>query len=463
MRSMLPRALRWFALAGLLSVLGAWAFPSATRACSCTRQSVTEALEKAAVVFEGTTLASYEGWSRQQVLRVEKVYKGRDRLGQLAGVTVLGKGSSCAMKLQHGQRYIVYGQARGHALTVSMCSRTKLISSAEEDLRMLEPAEFRRNFDLQPTPDRDWLEVSLSPDWALPDGRLQKLEISVKPTATMPRVPIAAVLALDLSVTGTQRARVVEVARATIDALPNGAYLSIVGLSAPNVEVLGSTAIDERSRADMHAKIDALPTGKPAVLGPSGWLAAARVGDAPFEAAARLMVIASAGGAEDEKLSAEERDKRLANAAERIRYHNVDVSVFSVDDAAGKKNLGILTDASKGRFHSDSEDVEAAIAADVARMQRVVGGLATLELTTHGGADIVGARGLHMRRSRRLAHVLIGNLVEGESTTRTLFLDIPDSFEVDDPLVSVRLRYLDPSGTSAQAFETVDLGWNGPP
>lgn len=463
MRSMLPRALRWFALAGFLSVLGACVLPSMAQACSCSRRSTAEALKDAAVVFEGTTLATYEGWSRLQVLRVEKVYKGHDRLGQLAGVTVLGKGSSSAMWLEHGTRYLIYAQARGHALTVSMCSRTKPMSQAEEDLRVLEPKEFRSNFDLAPTPDRDWLKVTLAPDWAFETGRMQRLELRVEPSSNLPRVPIAAVLAVDLSVTGGQRARVVDVARATIDALPNGAHLAIVGLAAPNVVLFESTPIDERTRADMHAAIDALPTGKPTTLANAAWLAAGHVEHAPFDAAARFMVVASAGGAKDEKLTVDEQCNRLSSAASRIRHEYTEVSAFSLDDKVGAKNLELLADGTGGRFHAASVDVEAAIADDVGRWQRVVGGLATVELKTHGGVEIVGARGLVQPGSRRLGEVQIGNLFDGETISRSLYLDIPDSLEVDDPLVSVRLRYLDPKGTSAQAVEEVELGWSGPP
>jgi len=323
--------------------------------------------------------------SRLQVLRVEKVYKGHDRLGQLGGVTVLGKGSSCAMRLVHGTRYLIYAQARGHALTLSMCSRTKPMSQAEEDLRILEPREFRRNFDLAPTPDRDWLKVTLAPDWAFETGRVQRLELRVEPTSSVPRVPIAA------------------------------------------------------------------------------WLAAGHVEHAPFDAAARFMVVASAGGATDEKLTVDEQCNRLSSAASRIRHESTEVSAFSVDDKVGAKNLELLADGTGGGFHAASVDVESAIADDVARWQRVVGGLATVELETHGGVEIVGARGLVQRGSRRLGEVHIGSLFDGETITRSLYLDIPEGLEVDDPLVSVRLRYLDPKGTSAQAIEEVELGWSGPP
>jgi len=462
MRSMLPRALRWFALVGLLSVVGSFAFPSTAEACSCRRRSVADAVKDAAVVFEGTSLASYEGRSRQQVLRVEKVYKGQDRLGQLAGVSVLGKDTSCEMTLQLGKRYLVYAHARGHALTVALCSRTKEIASADEDLDVLEAAAFRRRFDLTPTPDRDWLGVELAPAWAFPEGRVRRVEVTVEPTGTPPTVPISAVLAVDLSVTGAQRTRAVEVARATIDAMPNGAHLAIVGLAAPNVVLLESTAVDEHSRADMHAKLDALPTGKPTPLASSAWLAAAQASHAPFEAAARFVVVASAGGSEDAKQTAEERARRLERAANRIRHEYTEVTTFSLDDTTGARNLETLAEVTKGRFHSASVDVQDAVATDIARWRRVVGGLAMVELELHGDAEIVGAQELSLRRSRKLGQIHIGNLFAAQAVTRTLYLDIPEGLEPGAPVVSVRLRYLDPSGTSAQAVETVELEWSEP-
>ena len=459
MREMLPRAGRWIAL---LSVLGALAVPRTARACSCTRRSVAEAVKDAVAVFEGTALATYEGWSRTQVLRVERVYKGRDRLGQLAGVDVLGKGNSCGMTLQHGTRYLVYARGRGHSLTVSRCSRTATIDSADEDLHVLEAPKYRRNFDLRPTPDRDWLKVALEPDWTFDTGRVQRLEITVEPTKSTPRVPIAAVLALDLSTTGAERDRVVTVARTTIDALPNGAHLAIVGLSAPNVPLVESTAIDEQTRADMHATLDKLPNGKPTTLHASVWLASTHVDHAPFEAAAKFMIVAATGMARDAKLSANEQRTRLESAASRIHGQFTRVDVFAVDKA-GAKDLELLADLTQGRFHDAGADIESAVADDVARWQRVVGGLATVELVAHGGAQLVGAYGVAQHRSRGLGLIRIGSLFEGETVSRTLYFDIPDSFDVGNPLVSVRLRYLDPSGTSAQAFETIELNWDGPP
>lgn len=133
-------------LAVVALALAVWALPHATRACSCMMlPAPAVAVERADAVFEARVESvSPEGGSGEGVgllrydLEVLRVWKGE--LGAAAQVTSPASGAACGRSLIVGKVYLVYaGRNEGGDLSDNNCSRTRLASTADEDLALLGP------------------------------------------------------------------------------------------------------------------------------------------------------------------------------------------------------------------------------------------------------------------------------------------------------------------------------------
>ena len=115
-------------------------------ACSCIPAAAPlDALAEATAVFEGEVLGiatpdPVEGVfssadTVEVTFHVEQVWKG-----EVAGVTSLftaASSASCGFEFQTGQSYIVYARSADGQLQASLCSRTRLIEQAGEDMEAL--------------------------------------------------------------------------------------------------------------------------------------------------------------------------------------------------------------------------------------------------------------------------------------------------------------------------------------
>lgn len=126
--------------AGLLWVAGA----GQVNACSCVAPPAPqEALEQADAVFSGRVvdiqapkkLITSSADPLKVTFEVSKVWKG-PKSKKLVVVTARDS-ASCGYSFKSGRSYIVYAHQREGELTTSICTRTKLLSSAEEDLAQL--------------------------------------------------------------------------------------------------------------------------------------------------------------------------------------------------------------------------------------------------------------------------------------------------------------------------------------
>ena len=127
-----------------LSLIGvSLLFPEPGYACSCIRPGPpSEALEESAMVFEGevVSLRLYERpggiWSSADPVTVEfevrTIWKGYDY--QTFYLTTPRSDASCGFRFVVGEEYLVYSR---NAVTVDICSRTSLLSEAEDDLEEL--------------------------------------------------------------------------------------------------------------------------------------------------------------------------------------------------------------------------------------------------------------------------------------------------------------------------------------
>ncbi|HEX2208146.1 MAG TPA: hypothetical protein VHG93_10730 [Longimicrobium sp.] len=131
----------FLALLGALSV----ASPCDTGVCTCMRPpDAPSALERSTAAFTGTVVAvrdtmipggQFDRHVRKTTLRVHGVWKGVES----ATVDVLSAngGSTCDFRLRNDASYLVFAQERDGFLVTWLCSRTTLLSRAEDDLRAL--------------------------------------------------------------------------------------------------------------------------------------------------------------------------------------------------------------------------------------------------------------------------------------------------------------------------------------
>ena len=121
-------------VAGLVTL---WSSPA--NACSCGTAGVCDAAWTADAVFVGhvVSIESSPTGGRMVQLALLEGFRGF-RLTQVA-VTTSGSEASCGYPFQIGESYVVFAHQapENGALTVSLCSRTRPVASAAEDLAYL--------------------------------------------------------------------------------------------------------------------------------------------------------------------------------------------------------------------------------------------------------------------------------------------------------------------------------------
>ena len=135
----------------LLFVLGAAivaAQPNCVFACSCRPPGTpTEELGQADAVFLATVVdvnvpsgpITGSGDSTTVTLDVATVWKGQ--ITRTLVLTTPGSSASCGVSFEQGKAYVVYGRLSEGSLTTNLCSRTRPIADAAEDLAALGPGQ----------------------------------------------------------------------------------------------------------------------------------------------------------------------------------------------------------------------------------------------------------------------------------------------------------------------------------
>ena len=133
-------------LSVLLIVVGALlaASPMCVYACSCRPPGTpAEELGRSDAVFQGTVVSvqnpSGPVASNADIttvtFNVSKVWKGQ--ITQTGTIVTPGSSASCGVTFEQGVEYVVYGRASEGALTTNLCSRTRAIGDASEDIAAL--------------------------------------------------------------------------------------------------------------------------------------------------------------------------------------------------------------------------------------------------------------------------------------------------------------------------------------
>jgi len=115
-------------------------------ACSCAPPGPPdEELSNAAAVFTGKviSLAKPKGGFGpvssadpiEVTFQVDKVWKGS--VSQTTTITTARSGASCGYTFEKGSEYIVYAHGQENNLSVSLCSRTQPLDTADDDLAQL--------------------------------------------------------------------------------------------------------------------------------------------------------------------------------------------------------------------------------------------------------------------------------------------------------------------------------------
>ena len=108
-------------------------------ACSCTVPGTpTEELEIRDVVFVGVVrVIDEDSFRRDVVLQVDGYWKGANASPIV--VSTCANSGCCGVDFVVGRSYIVYGNTKGGVTVTSLCTRTRPLELASEDLKELGP------------------------------------------------------------------------------------------------------------------------------------------------------------------------------------------------------------------------------------------------------------------------------------------------------------------------------------
>lgn len=107
-------------------------------ACSCAPPgSPIEVKERSAAIFSGTVISqNSRNFQREVTFKVEQIWQGK--LNDRVAIITPNNSAACGVYFKLQERYLVYAYNNDrNQLTTNSCSRTKLFSTAAEDLEEL--------------------------------------------------------------------------------------------------------------------------------------------------------------------------------------------------------------------------------------------------------------------------------------------------------------------------------------
>lgn len=127
-----------------LTILGIAICWASVSACTCVQQPPARAFKWATAVFVGEVIEITEGDYVVEVrFKVERSYKGVKRQ-QIMVTTSRNSEGECGFKFDKGRNYLVYAYGKREMLDTDMCTRTRALDDAQEDLAVIEKQTRRR-------------------------------------------------------------------------------------------------------------------------------------------------------------------------------------------------------------------------------------------------------------------------------------------------------------------------------
>lgn len=168
--------------------------PSVTYACACVVPAEPlEALESSSAVFTGKVVGIKEPKGTiissadpvKVTFEVDSSWKGVE--GNKVTLTTALSSASCGFEFVEGESYIVYAYANDEddsgKLEASLCSRTKLLASASEDLKVLGSSISAGTPTASP-------KATSNPSPKSADENNESTDVAGKPTAESDSVPL---------------------------------------------------------------------------------------------------------------------------------------------------------------------------------------------------------------------------------------------------------------------------------
>jgi len=126
----------WFPIALVVAAFAVQARPATASACSCAPpEGPTASLAASTAVFEGRVESITPGELIQVRFAVTRAWKGAEE--EQVEVRTRAHGAACGYRFAEGATYLVYAYGEPDDLRVGLCSRTRPIEDASDDLAEL--------------------------------------------------------------------------------------------------------------------------------------------------------------------------------------------------------------------------------------------------------------------------------------------------------------------------------------
>jgi hypothetical protein len=139
--SRICQGLFWFsAIAASTAILFT---ADSARACTCAEQTIEEAVKNSAAIFEGRVIEIKVGADENGVstrtnqirFRIVRSWKGVQQEEII--VRTMNNEAACGYGFRANQSYLVFADGNSSGLLAGLCSRTKPIEKADEEIRVL--------------------------------------------------------------------------------------------------------------------------------------------------------------------------------------------------------------------------------------------------------------------------------------------------------------------------------------
>ncbi len=271
------------------------------------------------------------------------------------------------------------------------------------------------------------------------------------------RTPVNLALAVDTSgsMEGDAIAQAKKACDAMVDALADGDRLAIVTFDSKTRVLAPSLVLDNRSRAEIHARIAGIEARGTTDL--AGGLQAALAEVQAHAAPETINRIVLVGDGEPNDAAP------IVPLAQQAAAQQIAITTLGLGIDYDETLMGRIAEAGGGKFHyvSDAGKVAGLFKDEVLRIEHVAGRGATLRLAAGPGVEIREVVGYAMQPAGgRSVAVTIGDLVEGEDREIAVRLAMPShsagaSIELFDAEIGYQDAVVNGGAVSADGFLSV--------